>query len=133
VEAESPLFARCTADERRAVMRAATGRRVPAGTIVVREGEPGDEFFVIVDGLAAVRHGDEFVHVLGPGDFFGELALIDGLDRTATVEAATDLQLLVIGAAHFNALFDNIANFRAPILRAAGNMVRRTDERRELA
>jgi len=128
---ELPLLGRCSADERRRVLRCATGRRVPAGTVVVREGEPGDEFFVIVDGLAAVRHDDEFVHVLGPGDFFGELAIIDGRERTATVEAATDLQLLVISAADFNALFDEIANFRAPVLRAAGNVVRRTDDRRE--
>ena len=65
-----------------------------AGTVIAREGEPGVGLFVIVDGEAEVTIGGKKKATLGPGEFFGEIALLDGGPRTATVTAITDVKLL---------------------------------------
>jgi CRP-like cAMP-binding protein len=71
------------------------------GDLVVAEGEPGVGFFVVVDGDAAVSVRGQLVRALGPGDSFGELALATGRPRSATVVAATDLELVAIPAWDF--------------------------------
>lgn len=71
------------------------------GDLVVAEGEPGVGFYVIVGGDAAVSVGGELVRALGPGDSFGELALASGRPRSASVVAATDLELVAIPAWDF--------------------------------
>ena len=62
--------------------------------MIAREGEPGVGLFVIVDGTAEVTIGGAKKASLGPGDFFGEIALLDGGPRTATVTATSDIQML---------------------------------------
>lgn len=76
--------------------RALVPEVVPAGTDVVVQGDPGDRFYAIVDGEALVlRDGQELAR-LGPGGFFGEIALLRNVPRTATVRAITDLELLAL-------------------------------------
>ena len=70
-------------------------REVAAGEHLAREGASGYFFFVILDGTAAVSHGDDVVATLGPNDFFGETAILESVRRTATVTAVTDM---VVGA-----------------------------------
>ena len=80
--------------------------RSPAGTEVTREGEEGLEFFVAVEGDAiASVEGDE-VGRIGAGGFFGEMALIDGGERVATVTATTAMRLLVLGRHEFNEMLE---------------------------
>jgi CRP-like cAMP-binding protein len=72
-----------------------------AGELIVREGEPADRWFLIVDGTATVTHVDltgkpVTLAVLGPGESFGERALLDGRSRTATVSAITDLETMAL-------------------------------------
>jgi CRP-like cAMP-binding protein len=69
---------------------------VPAGKELTSEGGYGHEFFVIEDGEASVRHGDREIATLGPGDFFGEIALLETERRTATVISTTPMRLLVM-------------------------------------
>ena len=66
----------------------------PAGTVIAREGDPGVGLFILLDGTAEVSIGGRKKATLGPGEFFGEIALLDGGPRTATVTAKTDVQLL---------------------------------------
>jgi hypothetical protein len=75
-----------------------TSRSVSSGDALVHEGDAGSEFFVIVDGRAVVTAGeaDQVVNRLGPADYFGEIALLHDRPRTATVTAATDMDLLVV-------------------------------------
>jgi len=118
---------RCTPDEVRRITRLAAERTVVAGLEVVRQGDRATEFFMILDGLARVRRNGVDLALLGPGDFFGEIALLDGEPRTATVDAITDLELAVLPARAFNTLVDQIANFRAELLRALAHRVRGVD------
>jgi CRP-like cAMP-binding protein len=98
------LFSRCTKRERQTIARHAQAAELPAGTDLVREGEPGDALFIILDGEAVVtRDGDEVARV-GPGSHFGELAILDGAPRSATVIAATDVKVAVLGIRMFRTL-----------------------------
>jgi CRP-like cAMP-binding protein len=75
----------------------ATQQRFPAHTDIVRAGEPGSAFFVILDGSATVRRTGRRSTKLGPGEFFGEMAVLDGAERTATVTSDSDIEVMVIG------------------------------------
>ncbi len=92
--AEVPLFADCSNRELQTIARVV--REIPhkAGTVIAREGEPGVGLFVIMSGTADVSIGGKKKATLSPGDFFGEIALLDGGPRTATVTARDDVQLL---------------------------------------
>ncbi len=72
-----------------------------AGTVVVREGDVADRFYVIADGEVEVTHGEVFVRREGAGDFFGEIGLLRNVPRTATVTAVTDVKLWVLERADF--------------------------------
>jgi CRP/FNR family cyclic AMP-dependent transcriptional regulator len=89
-----PLFSGCSKKELQTIARAVKDIDHPAGTVIAREGEPGIGLFVIEEGDADVTIGGRKKASLGPGDFFGEIALLDGGPRTATVTATTDVKLL---------------------------------------
>jgi drug/metabolite transporter (DMT)-like permease len=82
--------------ERWTLARLTGARDVPAGSRLVRQGAPGDAFFLIERGQATVNRDDRKIDDLGPGDFFGELALLRGGERTASVVAATDMRVRVV-------------------------------------
>jgi CRP/FNR family transcriptional regulator, cyclic AMP receptor protein len=89
-----PIFSDCSPKDLSAVARGLKEVNHKAGTVIAREGDPGVGLFVIVDGEAKVTIGGKTKTKLGPGDFFGEIALLDGGPRTATVTAETDVKLL---------------------------------------
>ena len=97
-----PLFSGLSRRHVRQLAEAATDARYRPGTTIVLEGKPGDTFFAIVDGEADVLRGVKRVAKLEPGDFFGEIALLDGGPRTATVEARTPVLAIRLGRATFN-------------------------------
>src|SRR6266851_1954240 len=103
---------RCSPAEVARIARASVVRQVQAGVEVITEGDAPGDFFMVIEGLARVRRGAHDLAVLGPGDFFGEIALLDGQPRTATVEAVTDLDLLVVAPRQFDVLVDTVVNFR---------------------
>jgi drug/metabolite transporter (DMT)-like permease len=89
--------------ERRALARLAGAMEVPAGRQLLSQGSPADEFFLIERGRAGVERDDRHIADLGPGDFFGELGLLHGGTRTASVVAATDMSVRVIPQGGFAA------------------------------
>jgi CRP/FNR family transcriptional regulator, cyclic AMP receptor protein len=89
-----PLFSDCSNRDLQTIARVVKDIDHHAGTVIAREGEPGVGLFVIVDGEAEVTIGGKKKATLGPGEFFGEIALLDGGPRTATVTAITDVKLL---------------------------------------
>jgi CRP-like cAMP-binding protein len=99
-----PLLAGLDQKELKSLAASFTERAFPADTIVVKQGdERGIGFFVITDGTARVSADGQTLAVLGPGDHFGEIALVGDRVRTATVTAETDLQTLVTTVWEFRA------------------------------
>jgi MFS family permease len=96
-----PLFAPLGAPELEGLARGLDETSVPAGTVVVREGEPGDRFYVIAEGQLEVDSGGRELAELTRGDGFGEIALLRDVPRTATVTARTDSRLYALGKARF--------------------------------
>jgi CRP-like cAMP-binding protein len=99
-----PILEECTGRQLREVARITEVMEAPAGTVLTRVGEPGDEFFMIVDGSARVDVPGGGTRTLAPGDFFGEMSLLDGGPRSATVTADTPIRVLVIKRRHFTTL-----------------------------
>lgn len=100
---------------------------VGAGKVLVSEGAAGAEFFAIIKGNASVsRHGQE-VAQLGPGDFFGDLALLDRAPRNATITAVTPMELVVLGQREFAALIDEVPGFARKLLAGLARRLRAYD------
>jgi len=125
--AKVPLFAACSQRELKLVARRAEDVTVDTGKVLVSEGDVGTEFFVILDGTANVaRHGRK-VATLGPGSFFGDLALLDRAPRNATVTAETPMELAVIGQREFSALIDEVPGFAHKLLAGLARRLRDAD------
>jgi len=126
--AQIRLFSSCNSKELAKIARASDELSLPEGKILMTQGETGREAFVIVDGRARVEVGDVEVAELGPGDHVGELALLDGGTRTATVTATTDMTVLVISQRAFFGLIDEVPGLARKILASLAGMVRELDE-----
>ena len=101
-----------------------TERTFAAGSVAVREGdERGIGFFVVVEGEGTVTVGDKQVATVGPGDYFGEVALISDRVRTATVTATTDLHCLVMTMWDFRAFVQGDAEVAWKLLEHVGGML----------
>lgn len=101
-----PLFRGLSRKHLEQIGRLADEFEVRTGYSLVTAGERGHQLFVIVEGQAVARVGRGRTVRLGPGEFFGEMSLVDGGPCSATVEAATDMRLLVVGRREFWALLD---------------------------
>jgi putative ABC transport system ATP-binding protein len=92
-------------------------RHYPAGETIIRQGEPGEEFFLVSDGEVEVVRADHEVARLGPGDFFGEVALISGEPRNATVVAEGEVDTYVLGKTDFQTALATSQSFRDQLYR----------------
>jgi CRP-like cAMP-binding protein len=126
---EVALFEGCSQRQLRSVARIARIFHVAAGTVLTRAGEPGDEFFLIVDGTARAEVSAGRRVLLHPGEFFGEMSLLDGGPRSATVVADTPLRLLVISRRHFTELLRDVPGLTQTILVTLSRRVRQAEER----
>ena len=97
------------------------------GETVTREGEPGETFYIVIEGHLHVSKHGTLVGELGPGDFLGEISLVDGGPRTATVTAIGPVQALVIRRADFLEMVEWDSAVRLGILTALTERIRRTD------
>ena len=126
---EVPLFAACSRKDLQLVARRAEDVRVPAGKTLISEGETGHEFFVILEGAAKVSKQGRKVAQLGPGDSFGELALLEKAPRNATVVADSDMELVVLGQREFAGLIDEVPGFARKLLAGMAKRLRDADAR----
>jgi CRP-like cAMP-binding protein len=125
--ASVPLFAACSRKDLQLVAKRAEDVKVEAGKQLVTEGDAGTEFFVIIDGKATVtRHGQK-VAELGPGQFFGDLALLDRAPRNATITADTPMELVVLGQREFAGLIDDVPEFAHKLLAGLARRLRESD------
>ncbi|MGD0082343.1 MAG: cyclic nucleotide-binding domain-containing protein [Acidimicrobiales bacterium] len=121
------LFSECSRSELKSISKSAETVTVTAGTTVCDEGEVGQTFYFIVSGKAIVSRNGRKTAELGPGGYFGELALLDRLPRSATVKAATDMELLAISQKDFNRLLTESASLTRKLLVATASRLRNAD------
>jgi CRP-like cAMP-binding protein len=125
---EVPLFSALSRKDLQTVSKRADRVDAPAGKVLVTEGAAGTEFFAILDGRARVeRHGRQ-VALLGPGNFFGDLALLDRAPRNANVVAETDMELARLDQRAFDALLE-IPGFSKKLLAGLARRLREQDLR----
>jgi CRP-like cAMP-binding protein len=122
------LFSAFSDSELRQVADLSRIVEAPAGTVVTQMGEPGDSFFVIIDGSVAVQTPASAASRLAPGDFFGEMSLLDGEPRSATIVAITDLRLLTVERSHFWRLLDETPDLIRRMLTILSRRVRRVEQ-----
>lgn len=118
-----PLFAECTRKDLEHMATIADEVDIREGKEITAEGTPGREFFVILEGTAEVRRKGRRVATLGPGDFFGEIALVSRRLRTATVKATSPVRALVITDRAFRRLLDENPQIQSKVLKALAERV----------
>jgi porphyrinogen peroxidase len=123
---EVPLFRDLGASDLERLATFAKTIRAADGDVIMRQGETGDEFFVVISGHVAIERESQRVARLGPGDFLGEIALIDGRPRTATGVAEGDVQLLVLDHRRFDAMLGKFPGIGRPLMRTLVERLRRT-------
>ena len=123
------LFEGCSTAELGKIASLTTEYDAKAGQVLTERGDPGLEFFIIVAGKATATRQGVHLATLGPGSFFGELALLDGGTRTATVVAETDMRLLVLSRREFNGLTQVAPTVSSKMLVELGARLRSADER----
>lgn len=126
-----PLFSACSRGDLKIVARHTAEVDVPAKTVIVNEGERGDSFYVVIAGEAVVRRksgrSNRKVATLGPGGYFGELALLDPAPRNATVEAAVPTTVAVIDARVFRALVRDVPAMSEKLMAGLARRLREAD------
>ena len=125
--AQVPLFSTCSRKDLQKLGKASDEIEVKQGKVLVEEGKPGHEFFLIEDGTATVRRNNRKVATLGRGQFFGELSLLDRGPRSATVVADTDMTLVVLGQREFLGVIDEVPAMAHKLLAALAGRLREAD------
>jgi len=125
---EVPLFSSCTDKELAQIARACDELSVEPGALLVEEGTVGEDFYLIVSGEAEVVRGGHTVATVGPGQYFGELALLDQAPRNATVTARTPMTLLRLRRREFSAVLDSWPGVAHKLLEHMARRLRRADE-----
>ncbi len=120
-----PLFAGCSRAELRELALVADELDLREGRILVREGRPGREFFILVDGVVRVSKGGRKLAELGPGDWFGEIALLTNTPRTATVTATSPIRVLVVTDRAFRRVVEMMPTIALKVLASLGDRLSR--------
>ncbi len=118
-----PLFELCSKRDLRRIAALAVEREIDEGSELIREGEAGTEFFVVVEGEIDVRRRGRRVASLGAGSYVGEIALLSRSPRTATVVATTPLRVLAIAGRDFVELLDSIPELWLKVARTLADRV----------
>lgn len=119
-----PLFADLDDRSLQAVAVLAREQQHKAGDVLMLEGEPGDEFYVIVDGTIRIDRGDRTVRSMTPGGFLGEIALVERRPRSATATAESDVTLLVLHSHEFDRLLQAMPGVRRRVRAAIDRRAR---------
>jgi CRP-like cAMP-binding protein len=126
--AQVPLFRGCSKDELKRIDRAATRVDYPVGKVLCQEGAVGRELILIIEGEALVERGGQQVATVGPADFIGEMSLLDGGPRSATVTAKSEVHALVLPPREFWQVLDEVPAIAHKLLSTIAARLRATDE-----
>jgi CRP/FNR family transcriptional regulator, cyclic AMP receptor protein len=125
--AQVKMFSSLNKKELAMVSRASDVITVKDGTDIVREGTYGHDFYLILEGAATVRRNGRKVAELGPGSYFGELSLLDNGPRSATITAAGETELAVIGQREFMGVLDQVPAVSRKLLMTMASRLREAD------
>jgi len=126
--ARCPFFEGLSRGELLELAKVTEDMEVEEGKVLTREGQSGSEFFVIIDGEVSVTKDGQQIRTLGPGDFFGEIALLEDTPRTATVVAKTPLRFFVLTRQSFRSMLAHQPELERKVLAALEERVRATSE-----
>ncbi|MDT4937117.1 MAG: hypothetical protein QOG80_788 [Pseudonocardiales bacterium] len=122
-----PIFAGCSRRQLQAIARLALEIDVDAGKVLTKEGEPGREFLIILAGSAVASHDGREVAIFGPGDCFGEIALLASGVRTATVVARSPMRVAVVASHDFDRLLEAVPVLAQRVMQTMAHRLRQTD------
>ena len=114
-----PIFANLHPRSLQAVNALAVASSAPAGTVLMREGEPADSFYVIVSGTVRIERGGRFVRSITDGGFLGEIGLLEDAERSATAVCTTDCAFIELGGHEFRRVVDTFPDVRSRVEAAA--------------
>lgn len=121
----APLFSGCSKSELEALARTADELDLRDEHVLTREGQTGREFFVLIEGTVAVTQNEKPIGDLGPGDWFGEIALLTEMRRTATVTATSPLRVLVVTDRAFRQVVEEMPSIALKVLESVGGRLAR--------
>ncbi len=123
-----PLFSNLSKRHLTELSKHADKVKIDAGQIMAKEGEKGSDFFLIIEGKAQVKKGRKIIRNLKSGDYFGEISLIDGEPRTASVIAETDINLLFVNHKSFDHLLKTVPGLPKKIMVSLCTYLRRAEK-----
>ena len=122
-----PLFASCSQKELDKIAKAGDEVRMPAGSLIVDQGQTGREAFVLLEGGVTVKRNGKKITTLGPGSIVGELSLLDHGPRTATVTCETDCLFLLLSQRTFLGVVDDVPALSHKLLASLASRIRDLD------
>ena len=121
------LFQGCSTKDLEKIARASDEIKMPAGSLIVDQGQTGREAFIVLEGTVAVKRNGKKVGAVGPGTVVGELSLLDHGPRTATVVCESDCNLLLLDQRHFMGVLDDVPALAHKLLAALAGRIRDLD------
>lgn len=122
-----PLFSSCSTKDLEKIAKAGDEITMPAGALIVDQGQTGREAFIVLEGTVSVKRNGKKVASLGGGTVVGELSLLDHGPRTATVVCETDCTLMLITQRHFLAVVDDVPALAHKLLASLASRIRDLD------
>ena len=127
--ARVPIFSACTADEVSAIAGVAQEGFFQSGHVIVTQGTPGQAFYMITAGRVEILRDGVSLGAFGPGDFFGEMSLLDQAPRSATIRAIDQVSCLMLSSWDFKALLERHPSIAVKLLEVLSRRLRVADER----
>ena len=127
--AKVPLFQSCTDEEIRAIAEIAQESDFEAGQLIITQGTPGQAFYMILSGRVEIIRDGRSLGAYGPGDFFGEMSLLDNAPRSATIRALDPTRCLMLSSWDFKSLIEKTPSIAVKLLEVLSRRLRVADER----
>lgn len=127
--ARVPIFANCSAEEIQAITGVAQEGYFQPGQIIVTQGTPGQAFYLILSGRVEILRDGVSLGAFGPGDFFGEMSLLDQAPRSATIRALDHTSCLMLSSWDFKSLLEKHPSIAIKLLEVLSRRLRVADER----
>lgn len=127
--ARVPIFSNCTPSEIEAIAALAQEHSFEPGQIIVTQGTPGQAFYMVLGGRVEILRDGNSLGTFGPGDFFGEMSLLDQAPRSATIRAVDDTSCLLLSSWDFKSLLQSQPSIAVKLLEVLSRRLRVADER----